>query len=133
MPRNTFFGPKMVCAKMVICACNVRETPKTHMKPCIRRLVSIYGISWNIYQMLLVKLRNFIATKYPFCRKIWIKMSSCTYNIRKTPKSKYYQACINLWNSLEYLSHVASKAKKPLCHEITFLGQKWGSKYYLHL
>ena len=41
------------------------------MKPYISRLVSIYGIRWNIYHMLLVKLRNFIATKYPFLGQKW--------------------------------------------------------------
>ena len=65
---------------------NVWKTPKTHMKPYINRLVSIYGIRWNIYHMLLVKLWNSIVTKYPFCPKIGVKMSDRTGNVRKTSK-----------------------------------------------
>ena len=66
---------------------NVGKTPKTHMKPYISRLVSIYGIRWNIYDMLLVKLRNSNATKYPLWAKMWVKMPNCTCNVGKTPKT----------------------------------------------
>ena len=46
------------------------------MKPYISRLVSIYGIRWNIYHMLLVKLRDFIAKKLrPFWAiDVWSKL-----------------------------------------------------------
>ena len=61
LQRDTLFGPKMG-VKVTICNSNVRKTPKTHMKPDISRLVSIYGIHWNIYHILLVKFRNSMPT-----------------------------------------------------------------------
>ena len=94
MQRNTLFEPKMTVkmgvemgVKMPICTFNVGKTPKTHMKPYISRLVSIYGIRWNIYHMLLVKLRNSNATKYHLWAKMWVKMPNCTCNVGKTPKT----------------------------------------------
>ena len=87
---------------MTICTCNDRKTPKTHMKPDISRLVSVYGIRWNIYHMLLVKLRNFIATKYPFMAQNGNQYDNC--NVRKTPKTHMNpyisMVCISL---LEYV------------------------------
>ena len=73
--------------KMTICTSNVRRTPKTHMKPDISRLVSIYGIRWYICHMMLAQLRNSIATKYPFYTKMRVKMTICTSNVRRTPKT----------------------------------------------
>ena len=118
MPRNTLFGPKM-WVKMPNCTGNVRKTPKTHMKPYISRLVSIYGIRWNIYHMLLVKIWNSIATKYPFwAQNGGIKMPNCTGNVRKTPKTHmkpyisrpvsiygirwniYHMLLVKIWNSI---------------------------------
>ena len=82
-----FFGPKMG-VKVSICTSNVRKTPKTHMKPDISRLVSIYGIHWNIYHILLVKLRKFYAHVISFlCPTMMVKMTICTSNVRKTPKT----------------------------------------------
>ena len=86
MPRNTLFGPKMGF-KMPNCTGDVRKTPKTHRKPYISRHVSIYRIRWNIYHMMLIKLRNSIATKYPFWAQNGVKMPICTCNVRKTPKT----------------------------------------------
>ena len=57
------------------------------MNPYLSKLVSIYGIRWNIYHMLQAKLRNFIAAKYPFCPKIGVKMTICTSHVRRTPKT----------------------------------------------
>ena len=52
------------------------------MKPYISRLVSIYGIHWNIYHMLSSKAKKFIATKYQ-------------NTPRKTPNT-LFGACFNL-------------------------------------
>ena len=86
MPRNTLFWPKLR-VNMTICTINVRITPKTHMNPYISRLVSNYGIRWNIYHMLLVKLKQFFATKNPFGPKIGVKITICTCHVRKTPNT----------------------------------------------
>ena len=113
---------------MTICTCNVRKTPKTDMNPYISWLVSIYGIRWNIYHMLLVKLRNFIATKYPFWAKMGVKITICTCNVRKTPKTHmkpYISRLVSIYR-MEYV--FISKA--IYAHVMTLLvlaGQKFAS------
>ena len=37
----------------------------------ISRLISIYGIRWNIYHKLLVKVRNFYCQEIPFLCQRW--------------------------------------------------------------
>ena len=61
LQRDTLFGRKMG-VKVNICTSNIQKTSKTHMKSDISRLVSIYGIHWNIYHILFVKLRNSMPT-----------------------------------------------------------------------
>ena len=57
------------------------------MNPYISRLVSIFGIFWNMYHVMSVILRNFMATKFPFFTKMGVKITICTRNVRKTPKT----------------------------------------------
>ena len=52
-PKYTLLGPK-IGVNMPIFRHNVRETPKTHMKPYLSRLVSIYGICWNTLESHVV-------------------------------------------------------------------------------
>ena len=131
MQRNTLFRPKMG-VKMPNCTCNVRKTPKTHMKPYISRPVSIYGIRWNIYHMLFVKIWNSIATKYPFSAQNGGKMPNCTGNVRKTPKTHmkpYISRPVSIYGIRWNIYHdVVSKDLKLYCNEIPFLCPKWGSK-----
>ena len=66
LPRNTLFVPKMR-VKVTICTSNVRKTPKARYEILyISWLVSIYGIRWNIYHMLLVKLKKLYCHEIPF-------------------------------------------------------------------
>ena len=86
LQRKTLFGPK-IGVKITICTCHVRKTPNTHMKPDIRRLVSIYAIGWNIYHVMSVKFRNSIPTKYPFLSQNECQNDYLHCNVRKTPKT----------------------------------------------
>ena len=84
------------------------------MKPVISRLVSIYGIHWDIYHMLIVKLRNSMPRNTLFGQKMGVKIPNCTCNVLKntqnTHETLYQHACFNLWSTLEYLSHAVRKA-----------------------
>ena len=87
LPGNILFGPK-IGVKITICTCNVRETTKTHMKPYISWFVSIYGIHWDIYQMLIVKLKELLLPGNTlFGRKMGVKITICTRNVWKTTKT----------------------------------------------
>ena len=64
----SFLCQKWGGVKITNCTGNLRKIPITHMKPYISRLVSIYGIRWNIHHMLLVKITKLLLpTEYPFC------------------------------------------------------------------
>ena len=83
------------------------------MKPDINRLVSSDGIRWNIYHVMPESLEILLLRNTPFWPKMCVKMTICTSNVRKTPKTHMKpdisRLVINLCNTLEYLSHFISK------------------------
>ena len=123
---------------MTIYTCNDRTTPKTHMKPYISRLVSIYGTRWKIYHVLLVKLRRLYCHEIPFLGpKMGVKVTICTSNVRKTPKTHMKPDISRLvliyrihWNIYHMLLFV--KLRNFYCPRNTlFVPLKWWSKWLL--
>ena len=102
------------------------------MKPVISRLVSIYGIHWDIYQMLIVKLRNSMPRNTLFGRKMGVKITICTCNVRETPKTHmkpYISWFVSIYGIRWDIYHMLLvKLRKLYCQETSYLGQKWGSK-----
>ena len=75
------------------------------MKPDINRLVSSDGIRWNIYHVMPESLEILLLRNTPFWPKMCVKMTICTSNVRKTPKthmkpdiSRLVSICVIHWN-----------------------------------
>ena len=101
------------------------------MNPYISRLVSIFGIRWNMYHVMSVMLRNFIATKFPFFTKMRVKMTICTSHVRGTPKTHMkpdISRLVSIYGIRWNIYHIAAgKANKIYWQVITFLCPKWVS------
>ena len=133
--------------KMPNCTGDVRKTTKTYKKSYINRPVSIYGIRWNIYHMLLVKILNSIATKYPFgpvkmskwgskcliapvmsekhLKHIWNLILAGVYQFIGIRWNIYHMLLVKIWNSIA--------TKYPFCAQTVKMGSKWGWKCLIAL